>query len=137
MENEKTKKEIEEEIDDGYTLLFGAIIRSALDDYMMDIDKVRNRIAIEEAKLAECNERGGDIKEKNRIINRLNMYKGKEKDYKTAQLFFNSSFFHMSGLSFEYLKKTWLEENKSKEKERIRAAKNRAKKKEMLEKWID
>ena len=95
MENEKTKKEIEEEIDDGYTMLFGAIIRSALDDYMMDIDKVRNRIAIEEAKLAECNERGGDIKEKNRIINRLNMYKGKEK-------------------------------------ERIRAAKNRAKKKEML-----
>ena len=73
MENEKTKKEIEEEIDDGYTLLFGAIIRSALDDYMMDIDKVRNRILIEEAKLAECNERGGDIKEKNRIINRLNM----------------------------------------------------------------
>ena len=43
----------------------------------------------------------------------------------------------MSGLSFEYLKKAWLEENKFKEKERIRAAKNRAKKKEMLEKWID
>lgn len=132
MENEKTKKEIEEEIDDSYTMLFGAIIRSALNDYMMDIDKVRNRISIEEAKLAECNEKGGDIKEKNRIINRLNMYKGKEKDYKTAQLFFSSSFFHMSGLSLEYLKKAWLEENKSKEKERIRAAKNRAKKKEML-----
>ena len=99
MENEKTKKEIEEEIDDGYTMLFGAIIRSALDDYMMDIDKVRNRISIEEAKLAECNERGGDIKEKNRIINRLNMYKGKKKVYKTAQQYINSRVLHMSGLN--------------------------------------